>query len=341
MAFQGLKKFSQNAEFLLKNVLQLEMLCLGLQCRPDVGQLKSFSMKLINLLPVATAVVIMVAGCASREHNVKMASPVPVSVHVDGFSFFFQDDWPVLTKGDPVGAGNYKSVNAITLAFYQGGVAVYQATQLKDDDQSFETFGDFDLSLPMGSYTLVAVSYTTKEGSPFVLNSPSEAAFTGDHAYETFCYTQTVDITSTAGVEINATLERVVAQLKVVSTDGKAEDVTNVRMSLSAGSKTFNPTTGMATDNTGFVNTVGISAKAGTTSSSVTYLFLATDEQTMDVTIETLDAGGNVLYSNTVLDVPFKRNKITTVTGPMYSGSAKESFLLNTDWITPGETVSF
>ena len=129
--------------------------------------------------------------------------------------------------------------------------------------------------------------------------------------------------------------------LTVQSTDGKVAGVTNVRMTFSAGGKDFNPTTGFAITNTGIVNTVGNSAAVGTTSSSSTYLFLATDEQEIDVTIETLDADGNTLFSKTIEDVPFKRNRLTKLTGAMYTNEALSgSFQVNTDWLDE-EDVAF
>ena len=277
---------------------------------------------------------IFAAACSNDYETDKHVNnqAVPVRVHVTGFSVN-QEDFPS-TKG--TGVADYSGVNAITLAFYKGdGTEVEKITQLKADGTTYTTFGDFACSLPMGTYTMVVVAYTTKDESPFVLTSPTAAAFTGLHAYETFVNTQEVVISNTAAVDISATLDRVIAQLKVVSTDGKTADVTNVRMTFSAGGKSFNPSTGLATVNTGFVNTVGNSASVGAPSTSSTMLFLATDEQNINVTIETLDADGNTLFSKTIENVSFKRNRVTKLTGKMYTNDALSgSFQVNTDWLT-------
>jgi len=112
-------------------------------------------------------------------------------------------------------------------------------------------------------------------------------------------------------------------------------------MTMSAGGKSFNPTSGLATVNTGFANTVPISTAAGVTSNSVSYLFLATDEQNVDVTIETLDSEGNTLFSKTVENVPFKRNRITKLTGAMYTSDAVSgAFQLETTWL-PDHNADF
>lgn len=112
-------------------------------------------------------------------------------------------------------------------------------------------------------------------------------------------------------------------------------------MTFSADGKAFNPTTGLATLNTGSVSVVGISALAGNPSTSIGYVFLTSDEQTMNVTIETLDADGNTISTKTVTNVPFKRNRRTKLSGPLYSANASaSSFQLNTEWIA-GVEVAF
>ena len=217
-----------------------------------------------------------------------------------------------------------------------------KTTQLKNDNTTYTTFGEFECSLPMGSYTMVVLAYYNSDASPLELTSPTVAAFTGTRAYETFATTQAVNISNTNTVDISAILSRIVTMLKVVSTDGKTADVTNVRMTFSAGGKDFNPTTGLAITTTGLTNTVGNSASVGSTSTSSTMLFLNTDEQDIDVTIETLDANGNTLFSRTIEDVPFKRNRKTILTGAMYTNTGiAGSFLVDTDWLTSGDDINF
>ena len=272
-------------------------------------------------------VAVLAASCSKTE------TLVPVNVKVNDFHITidtFSDTKATLPSA-------YDGITKLTLAFYSGGTEVYSATQSKNDDG----YGTFSLALPMGSYTMVALGYYTSDSSPFTLSSPTEASFTGAHAMETFAYTQAVNITNTSAVNLNATLDRICAQLQVVSTDGRTENANNIRMTFGAGSKSFNPTTGLALDDNGFSNTVSISAAAGATSTSKSFLFLSADEETMDVTIETLDAQGNVLYTNTVTNVPFKRNRMTKLTGAVYTNSSVgSSFQLNTSWLT-AEEVAF
>lgn len=117
------------------------------------------------------------------------------------------------------------------------------------------------------------------------------------------------------------------------------ENAVSVRTTLSAGGKVFNPTTGLATSNTGFVNTLPIQSTVGNSTNSITYLFLATDEQTMNVTIDVLDANGNSISHKVVNNVPFQRNRMTVLTGSLYSSGSNGSFQVETDWLDDYNTT--
>ena len=284
------------------------------------------------------AMALMAASCTNESldssvNNFNVQALAPVKVHVDGFSVSHEEFSGTRTRSAQ-DVADYNDVNAVTLAFYGAdGTEVEKVTQLRSDGSTYTTFGEFSLSLPMGSYTMVALAYYTNENSVLTLTSPTEASY-NTRARETFAYTQTVTISNTSAVDISATLDRIVSMLTVKSSDGKTADVSNVRMTFSAGGKDFNPTTGFVITNTGFANTVGNSAAVGGTSTSSTVLFLNTDEQDIDVTIETLDADGNTLFSKTIEDVPFKRNRVTKLTGAMYTNSGVDgAFQIETAWL--------
>lgn len=290
---------------------------------------------------ILAGLALLFAACSNNENDINFNNSnelVPVKVHVTGFSVA-QEEFPATRAAQSV--GDYSGVKVVTLAFYKGATEVYKHEQVRGALEEGETLGEFDCSLPMGSYTMVVIARGQGDNDGFTLTSPTEAAYTGDHSRETFAYTEAVNITNTSAVDISATLNRIIAKLEVHSSDGRAVNVTNVRMTMSAGGKSLNPTSGLATVNTGFANTVPISTAAGVTSNSVSYLFLATDEQNVDVTIETLDSNGAVLFSKTVNNVPFKRNRVTILTGAMYTNDAVSgTFKLETAWLTK-EDVAF
>ena len=207
-------------------------------------------------------------------------------------------------------------------------------THTKGSMPEGDTFGEFSTSLPIGSYTMVVLGYVLYDDDELTLTSPTQAEWTNGCPRETFAATQAVNVTSTTALNLTATLDRIVACLQVISTDGRMANVNKVRMTFSAGGKAFSPTTGLATANTGSVSMVGVSATVGTSSTSIGYVFLATDEQTMDITIQTLDSDGNPIYSTVVNNVPFQRNRRTRLTGAIYGASTGAgSFQVNTSWL--------
>lgn len=278
-----------------------------------------------NLLFLLATATLLFAACHKDNGTAK------VHVRVNDFTISQEE---IGTKSS-TDVADYSGVKAITLAFYtSNGDEQCKVTQMRADATTYTTFGEFDLSLPMGSYTMVVLGYGLNDGEPAItLTSPTSATFGDYPARETFAYTQTVNITNTDDVTLSATLSRVISKLKITSTDGCTENAVNVRTTLSAGGKSFNPTTGLATANAGFSNVLPIQSAVGNPTNSITYLFLATDEQTVNVTIDVLDAGGNSISHKVVSNVPFKRNRMTVLTGSVYSADASGDFTVETDWL--------
>ena len=282
----------------------------------------------------------MFAGC-STESDVTVEDAqalAPVTVRVSDFSMSVEDFQEPQTRAAS-SVADYSGVKALTLAFYKtdGTTQAYCTTQLKADNTTYTTFGNFSLSLPVGNYKMIVIGYGSEV--PVVFNSMMEVVFGEEKARETFCYTQDVVISNAAANDLTATLQRINSRLHVISTDGRPADATKVRITFAAGGKGFSPLTGLATTDTGFTNVIEFaSTAAGEVSKSRADLFLKNDEQTMNITIETLDDDGNVLFSKVVSNVPFKRNRITSLTGSMYSpGSVSATFSVETDWETDYE----
>ena len=274
--------------------------------------------------------LLLAIACLFTVSCHKDTGTAKVHVNVNDFSISQED----MSKSSE-NVADYNGVKAITLAFYKAdGTEQYKTTQMRADATTYTTFGEFDLSLPMGSYTMVVLGYGLNDGEPAItLTSPTSATFGDNPARETFAYTQAVNITNTDAVTFSATLNRIVSKLKIHSTDGCTENAVNVRTTLSAGGKAFNPSTGLATTNTGLTNTVTIASPVGNTAGIISYLFLATDEQNVDVTIDVLDENNVSLSHREVSNVPFKRNRMTILTGSLFSASGSGSFQVNTDWL--------
>lgn len=299
-------------------------------------------MKRINptVILFAALSLIVAVGCGKHKDPLS-GGTASVRIHVSDFTIT-QDEFPDgKAAQNPV---NYEGIRAINLAFFNAaGTAVYSEEQLRSDNTTYTTFGEFECELPIGNYTMVVVGRGVSEGDIFVLNSPTEAGYTSERVRETFCATQTVQVNNTDDIDVSATPVRVMAKMNVISTDNRPSDVVRFRTTYSAGSKMFNPTTGFAVGNSGFslINNPSNTA-VGAPIDISSYLFLATDEQTMNVTIECLDANDNVLVTKVVENVPFKRNRVTKLQGNLFSDTqtGTATFQFETDWIEE-TTVEF
>lgn len=289
--------------------------------------------------------ILLAASCSNESElneviNSEKAT-APVTVRVGGVSIS-QEDFPTGGTRAEQDVVDYTGVGAIDLVFYSGETEVYKTTQLRSNTSSYTTFGEFACNLPIGTYTMVVVGRGYFTDDVFTLTSPTVAAYTSERARETFCATQAVNITSTAAVNLSATLNRIVAKLEIMSTDNRVEGVSKIRTTYSAGSKSFNPTTGLATSNTGFALTNTPSATVGQTIDVGSFVFLTTDEQKVNITIEVLDANEDVMFTKYVTNVPLKRNRQTILSGPIFTETAitSSAFKLETAWLADN-TVNF
>ncbi len=285
------------------------------------------------------AAAMLLALSCSNESTEEVNNPQaqldvqPVRVHVNTFSYSMEDMAPTrsLTRATQTVLA-YEAVGAIDLAFFRSdGTQVYNQTQYRST--AGDAFGTITCSLPVGSYTMVVVARGYKDGDAFAITSPTAAGYTSDKVRETFCKSQNVVVNNTAGVDVGVTLERVVARLLVSSTDNKIADVAAMRATYAAGSKSFNPATGLAASNEGFVVTTSAGTEANI--SMYSYVFLTQNTQNIDITIEALDADNAALFTKQLAAVPFQRNRLTMVSGNMFSNApdAQFSFSLETSWV--------
>jgi hypothetical protein len=185
----------------------------------------------------------------------------------------------------------------------------------------------------------VAIARGYFDGDVLTMTSPTAAGYTSERPRETFCASQSVTVTA-AGADASVTMNRIITQLNIISTDQISSGVAKIRTTYGGGSKSFDPTSGLATDDNGFSLTNNPAVQDGHLG-ICNFAFLATDEETMTITIEALDADNHVLFTKSVPGVPLKRNRKTTLTGAIFTASASSAaFQVETAWIE-GNTVNF
>ena len=287
---------------------------------------------------IMAAVTLLCLSCNKQVDPPDSEPTATVSVHVSDFTVALSDLPGAGTRATEAPA-NYAFVGELVLAFYDAdGKEVYKTSQSKSSTATDASFGEFSFQLPVGNYKMVAIGRDVGTNDAFSLTSPVQAAYTSERVRETFSAVQPVAIANTAAVSLNVTLNRVVTKLVVESTDNQPAGVAKIRTTYGAGSKGFNPTTGLALDNNGFSLNNSVNATPGTTLAIKNFAFLAADEQEIDITLEVLDEKGGVLSTRVIPNVPFRRNRQTTLRGQLFS--SKGTFHLETTWL-PGVEVDF
>ena len=199
--------------------------------------------------------------------------------------------------------------------FNAGGEKVLDKvkTQTTDDDQ----FGQINLSLTEGTYTIVAVGHSSVKSA--TIKRTEMVQFTssdGEKLTDTFCYCGTITVGATPE-QHDLVMQRVSAMFRVVLTDESiSTQVAKMKFDYTGGSANFNPTTFEGT--TKSTQTENRTA-GGTTYSCYTFPYMATSG-TLKITLSALAADGTVIRSRTWTDVPVTRNKITTYRGQFFSG---------------------
>lgn len=293
---------------------------------------------------ISTAILLSIVACTNDSESTVVENQTeqgyaPVTVRVSDFSIATEEisSGGSLTRGTET-LDSYFAGGAITLAFYNAvGTEVYKTTQVKGDG-SYTTFGEFTANLQVGHYTMVAVARAHYDGDAFTLTSPTEAAYTSMRPRETFSKVQTVTVTSASPLDLSVTLNRINSWLKIISTDGRPASIKKIRTTFEKGGKSFNPTTGWATTDTGFSQTNNPSTATGATIeiNVVPFVACADDaEEKMTITIEALDNDDNVLGTKVVNNVPFKRNRQTILRGNVFTAEpTTSSFKIETAWLS-------
>ena len=295
-------------------------------------------------LSIIAAICVVFASCNKINENEseykQSQTLVPVAVRVNDFSITKEDFGNTAMTRATTTVAEYQGIKAITLVFYKGETEAYKSTQLRDDSETYSTFGEFSTSLSMGDYTMVVIA---NGGSNVpTITSKTSATYGDNKVGDTYIDLQTVNIHNTSAINLEATLNRINSMIAISSTDVLTADAPKVRITTTTGGKSFNPTTGFATVNTGFSSVITPSSAVGNAVNAGIYLFLATDEQTTDVTIETLDADDNTLFSKTIQNVSVQRNRRTILKGAMYTNnSLTTAFQVESDWMSNDNEVLF
>ena len=263
--------------------------------------------------------------------------------------FVAEDDWN--SQGSTVVNGNLvvkaecpqtKAGETPTLKdrFVRIGMAVYQDGKRVDyvnQDNADKNFGTMSLDLPAGSYKLLVVAHScSKSASTTNFNKVSFTSPLSD----VFAYETDISITTEAKT-IAATLTRATARVDLIISDDIREDAASIMFNFTGGSITLNAETmeGVA-NSTHKVVEMEITNREQKTYSF--YTFACPDGQKLKVEASAYDANGQLLGAKVFNDVTVERNRVTSITSPLFSGPIEGpsdiTITVDDSW---GETITY
>ena len=267
------------------------------------------------------AAALLMAACSQQpaSENEKM-----VDVTFDVSGDFSLTTTPIATRAlDADG----KSMTDVWVLDYVG-------TELKQHVHQTATDADFGsptLSLSVGAHTLY---FAASRGTEPTLDTDART-LSFSKVNDTFWAVKVLNVSGTTITQAVA-LDRIATKLRITFTDAIPTGAATFNITPAQWYYGFNYVTGEPTTATASQPiTVNIpSSYIGLTGQSVSLFgFSGSDAFTTDVAIDCQDADSHVLGAATVPSVQIKRNRISTLTGPLFSKTATIGFSLNTEWL--------
>ena len=206
-------------------------------------------------------------------------------------------------------------------------------------------FAEPDLTLDYGDHTLKVVATRSQEPTlwdagnitwqiepniltPITASQP--VALTATKTSDTFGAEKDVSVVSGTAT-VNIALDRLVAKLSVNSTDIFPDDCTTITLDFQEH-KALSWATMDVIEAVGNQRISDVQHLRGTTDNTLSYFLLVPKAgYKTDITF-TMNSTDAPYATITIHDVPFERNKITTITGSLYNHQQRMVMTVNDEW---------
>lgn len=243
----------------------------------------------------------------------------------------FTLEWKPVTRGYLAADG--KDMTDVWVLDYMDGALVQQ---LHQSDNTADDFGKPVITLAYGSHH---VYFIASRGTSPVLNT-EDGTITWSSVRDTFWKDYEVTVVSTSNGNRAVTLDRVVTKLRLTFTDEVPAEANSISIVPHTWYYGLDYTTGQpasAQTDAATVITIPDASKGQTGIQASLFGFSGADEWNTDVVISSRTATDAVLGSATITSAPFKANRVSDYSGPLFSAGGSLSLSLNGEWITPYE----
>ena len=266
-----------------------------------------------KLLFMALAALWLV-GCSEQSEQTEQSDELTkVSL---SFSPYEQSAMARTTRAASSIAG---IVTHLDVWIYESGSEVADIHQTSADAD----FGSLSVTLDKTkTYTLYAIGHKA-DGATL---SDGVIAFTDDKVTHSMFYTTTFSPATTTN--LSCLMNRIVADFRLDITDDFPAECKSLRFTIANVFDRWNVSTG-GTHSLDRVSTISY----GGTSSIFNVYAIVTDAQTThDITVEALDADGNVLQTRTFMNVPLRNGYKTSYKGTFFIDTPMTMEFMVNDW---------
>jgi hypothetical protein len=238
----------------------------------------------------------------------------------------FGDDWKQ-TRGYLAADG--RDMTDVWVLDYVGGELVQQ---LHQDDNTADDFGNPVMQLAYGSHH---VYFIASRGTTPTLNVGARS-ITWERPSDTFYKDYDVNVVITSNGNRAVTLDRVATKLKLTVTDEVKAECAEVAVEPVAWYYGWDYVNGAPVAQQQTERVVAVPANlVGTSGQLAVAIFglSGSTEWTTDVTVSARTAEHAVIGTATMTDVPFKANRATEYSGPLFGSGGSLTLSLNTDWL--------
>lgn len=238
----------------------------------------------------------------------------------------FSDEWKPVTRGYLAADG--KDITDVWVLDYMDGVLVQQ---LHQSDNTAEDFGKPVMNLAYGAHQ---VYFIASRGVSPVLDTDAHTITFGN-VRDTFWKRYDVSVVATSNGNRAVTLDRVVTKLRLTFTDEVPATANSISIVPHTWYYGLDYTTGQpasAQTDAATVITIPDSSKGQTGIQASLFGFSTAAEWITDVVISSRTAADAVLGSATIAAAPFKANRVSDYSGPLFSAGGSMSLSLNGEW---------
>lgn len=240
----------------------------------------------------------------------------------------FSDTWKPVTRAAGYLQADGRDMTDVWVLDYVDGKLVQQIHQ---SDNMADDFGKPVLNLAYRSHQ---VYFIASRGVDPVLNTDGHTITFGN-VRDTFWKRYDVSVVATSNGNRAVTLDRVVTKLRLTFTDEVPATANSISIVPHTWYYGIDYLTGQPTSAQTDAATVIIipdASKGKTGIQASLFGFSTAEEWNTDVVISSRTATDAVLGSATIAAVPFKANRVSDYSGPLFSAGGSLSLSLNGEW---------